>query len=102
MAFEPVPKTLAMLQANVDNNGLADRITCVPFALAEERGEVEMWIARGSGQSEIIIANTQRGDTQQLRQQPIGRLQFSQRDWNTCYATLGSARPSPAAPTNFA
>ena len=74
VGIEPVPKTFAMLQANVDNNGLADRIACVPFALAEERGEVEMWIARGSGQSEIIVTETKGSDAQQLRQQPIGRI----------------------------
>jgi FkbM family methyltransferase len=78
VAVEPVPQTFAMLQTNVDNNGLADRVVCVPNALGEESAEVEMWITNGSGRSEVVSSNEDRESTQ-LRLAPFGKITVQSR-----------------------
>jgi FkbM family methyltransferase len=54
VAIEPVPSTFAMLQRNVEVNGYADRVHCVRSAVSVSPGDVEMWVTKGSGQSEVV------------------------------------------------
>jgi FkbM family methyltransferase len=42
MAFEPAPENFRLLLHNVAQNGLADRIQCMPYALSSQAGELEL------------------------------------------------------------
>jgi FkbM family methyltransferase len=55
LAVEPVPLTFAMLEANVQENGLEGRVRCIKRAVAKTAGTVEMWTTRGSGLSEVAV-----------------------------------------------
>jgi FkbM family methyltransferase len=55
LAIEPVPRTFAMLEANVTANDLGHLITCSCSAIASDRGAVKMWTGFGSGQAELAI-----------------------------------------------
>jgi FkbM family methyltransferase len=53
VAIEPVPSTFEMLTRNVRANGLEERVTCVNAAVGPVDGEVQMWVTRNSGLSEL-------------------------------------------------
>ncbi|MGH7427320.1 MAG: FkbM family methyltransferase [Candidatus Methylomirabilaceae bacterium] len=54
LAIEPVPENLALLRRNIRQNGLEHRITCVPTAISNYRGVIEMVVPEtNSGGAEI-------------------------------------------------
>jgi FkbM family methyltransferase len=53
IAVEPNPETFARLEHNVRQNGLQERVTCCPCAIAEQEGTVELVMARDPGNSEL-------------------------------------------------
>jgi len=55
VAIEPVPATFAMLSHNVERNGYGSRVRCVNCAISTTRGQVQMWVTRGSGLSELAV-----------------------------------------------
>ena len=61
IAIEPVPRTFAMLARNVEANDLADRVRGVNRAIATTCGQVEMWVTRGTGVSEMVAGDTPPG-----------------------------------------
>ena len=48
IAIEPVPSNFELLQRNVEDNGLADRITCVQMAVGLEPGTLQMRVDRNN------------------------------------------------------
>jgi FkbM family methyltransferase len=42
VAFEPAPGNFALLQQNVAQNGLTDRVVCMPYALSAEAGTLRL------------------------------------------------------------
>ncbi len=56
-AIEPVPTTFAMLTRNVEANDLGDSIRCVNRAITSSSGQIDMWITKGSGLSEVAVAD---------------------------------------------
>lgn len=57
VAIEPVPTTFAMLTRNVEANGFVGRIRCVNRAISITSGQVDMWVTKGSGLSEVAACN---------------------------------------------
>jgi FkbM family methyltransferase len=55
IAIEPVPTTFKLLVSDVSANGLSDRVTCVQKAISADRSHAEIWVTRGSGQSEFVV-----------------------------------------------
>lgn len=41
ISIEPSPQNFSLLQHNVEQNGLNDRVTCLPYAVSHQKGEVE-------------------------------------------------------------
>lgn len=52
-AFEPVPDTFKLLQQNVAQNHLQDRISCQNLAISATQKQLEMIVPHDSGQSEV-------------------------------------------------
>jgi FkbM family methyltransferase len=46
IAFEPDPNNFALLQRNVSQNGLTDCAICLPYAVAEQNGELQFELSR--------------------------------------------------------
>jgi FkbM family methyltransferase len=40
IAIEPEPQNFALLQHNVNQNGLKDKVLCLPYAIASQKGEI--------------------------------------------------------------
>ena len=40
IAVEPDPQNFSLLQRNVDQNGLRDRVVCLPYAVSDKKGEL--------------------------------------------------------------
>jgi FkbM family methyltransferase len=59
LAVEPVPHTFAMLEANVRDNGLTERVRCVRTAVTSTTGTVPMWTSGASGLNELFVAGEQ-------------------------------------------
>ncbi|MCP4404617.1 MAG: FkbM family methyltransferase [bacterium] len=58
-AIEPVPENFALLQQNVHQNGLGDRITCIQKAISASPGITQMLLpADSSGESAIKSTET--------------------------------------------
>lgn len=57
IAIEPNPETIARLQENVRNNGLAEKITCCGCAIAAAAGTAELVIANQPGNAELMGPN---------------------------------------------
>jgi FkbM family methyltransferase len=56
IAVEPVPSTFAMLDANVRQNGLGNRVVCMQQAVTSSgAGTAEMWISGASGLNELFV-----------------------------------------------
>ena len=55
IAVEPVPAAFKMLVSNVSANGLSDRVTCIQEAVSTDRSRADIWVTRGSGQSELVV-----------------------------------------------
>lgn len=54
VAFEPSPRNFRLLQKNVAQNGLSDKIECFPLALSSENKEIEFEIDElNSGDSRV-------------------------------------------------
>lgn len=58
VAFEPVPSTYELLQANLAANGLLDRAVAHPIALSDHNGTGEMELAPGdSGDNRVRVGS---------------------------------------------
>jgi len=64
VAIEPVPTTFAMLSRNVEANGLGSTVRCVNRAISAAAGQVDMWVTKGSGLSELEAAGQGPGFSQ--------------------------------------
>jgi FkbM family methyltransferase len=59
IAIEPEPRNLALLQQNVRQNGLEERILCLPYAVSDRAGEVVLAVApRDSGAHHVVADKT--------------------------------------------
>lgn len=74
LAVEPVPRTFAMLSANVRENDFDGVITCVNSAVSESSGTVPMWTAGGSGRAEIAVDGHDRGPAIPVPSTPLSTL----------------------------
>jgi len=56
-AFEPDPRNLPFLQANIKRNGFADRVTVVPRVVSAQAGKTSFYLAESTGVSSIFEKN---------------------------------------------
>jgi FkbM family methyltransferase len=62
-AFEPVPANLELLRRNLDQNGVAERVTVEPVAVGSESGETTIHLAAGSGNHSLAAGVTRGSGT---------------------------------------
>jgi len=56
-AFEPDPRNLPFLEANIKKNGFADRVTVIPKAVSSQTTKTSFYLAENTGVSSIFGKN---------------------------------------------
>lgn len=55
VAYEPDPASFALLRANIDRNGLADRVRAIQAALSDRASDVTLWkTGRNGGDNRVV------------------------------------------------
>ena len=58
IAIEPEPRNFALLERNVGQNGLRDRVICLPYAASFQKGEIQLELSRtNSGDHRVRVKN---------------------------------------------
>jgi FkbM family methyltransferase len=71
IAFEPVPNTYRLLKNNVNQNGLAERISCHQIALSSTSGMLEMELSDSNSGDHRMRHNARPGAYHEERRQTI-------------------------------
>lgn len=71
LAFEPSPETFRLLQKNVDQNGLTDRIDCFPVALTSHDGEIGFEISEDNSGDSRVRQTSEKGTMNEHRRRTV-------------------------------
>ena len=69
IAIEPEPRNFALLERNVDQNGLKDKVICLPYAASYQKGEIQLELSRtNSGDHRVRLKNAPLRSPQKYRE----------------------------------